>query len=145
MCLAACSGSRAAPPPTTTAAPPATSSDGVPSLIAGPPARYARIEVLAGSKRVTVPPALAPGVAPLLIARDFGAPAPLADYGLDHPSATIVFATDGAPIDIAIGGANFDRTGLYAQRAGLPDVYLVLAGPVRPVLALVGVQLAPAA
>jgi hypothetical protein len=44
---------------------------------------------------------------------------------------------------VTIGAANFDRHGFYATVDGNPTVYLVLADAIRPVLALVGVIVAP--
>ena len=111
----------------------------MPALTAGPPERYRAIEVQAGARRATVPAAQAGRIAPLLIARDFGPPSSLAEYGLDHPSAAVSFATATGTITISIGQPNFDGTGFYAKRDDRLDVYLVLAGPIRPVLALVGV------
>ena len=136
--LAACSGSST--PAATTEAPPATSGTGVPALMAGPSSRYQSIEVTAGSRRAPVAGSLADGLVPLLIARDFGPQPSLTQYGLDHPSATLTFAATTATVTVFIGLANFDASGFYAMRSDRPNVYLVLAGPIRPVLALVGVH-----
>jgi hypothetical protein len=101
--------------------------------------------VSAGGRTAEVPLGLQKALAPLLAARTFPAPPVLADYGLAHPQATIAYQPVGqaAPLVVAIGATNFDRTGLYAQRLGDARVYLVLAGAVRPALALVGVDIAP--
>ena len=139
LLLAACGGGTSTPA-TTTEAPPATSAAGVAALTAGPPSRYRTIEVAAGSRRAAVPASLADGLAPLLIARDFGPQASLADYGLDHPSAIVTYESAAGAFTVSVGQPNFDRSGFYAMRSDHPSVYLVLAGPVKPVLALVGIS-----
>jgi NADPH:quinone reductase-like Zn-dependent oxidoreductase len=86
------------------------------------------------------------GLAPLLVARGVDRPGPLSDYGLDAPLATLTYQlAPAAPVIVTVGGANFDRSLFYVQRGGDAKVYLVLAGAIRPVLALVGIQVAPAA
>ena len=135
--LSACGGSST--PATTTEAPPATSATGAAALTAGPPSRYRTIEVAAGGRRATVPASLADGLAPLLMARDFGPQASLADYGLAQPAATLTYESAAGTLTVSVGQPNFDRSGYYARRGDRPNVYLVLSGPVKPVLSLVGV------
>jgi hypothetical protein len=123
---------------------PTTTAVGVPSLVPGPPSRYGRVTVSAGARQVDVPTSQLTLLAPLLIARNLGVPASLADFGLDRPLGQLVYETSGAvAATVTIGAANFDRHGFYATLAGDATVYLVLADAIRPVLALVGVQVAP--
>jgi len=106
------------------------------------------ISVTAAStqRSALVPPALRQGLAPLLIARTVDRPGPPSDYGLDAPLATLAYQLAPAPpLMVTIGGTNFDRSLFYVQRAGDPTVYAVLAEAVRPVLALVGIQVSPPA
>jgi hypothetical protein len=42
-----------------------------------------------------------------------------------------------------VGSPNFDRHFVYAQVRGQPAVYLVPADALRPVLALVGIEVRP--
>jgi hypothetical protein len=130
------SGSTTTPPVT----PPATSDQGVAALVAGPPSLYQRIEVSAGVQHAVVPANLVTQLAPLLIARDLGPAASLAEFGLDRVTATLTYipVTATAPTVISIGNPDFDHHGFYATRSGNPRVYLVLSDGVRPALALVG-------
>jgi hypothetical protein len=132
----ACSASR---PATTT-----TSAVGTPAVVAGPPSRYDQIQVSAGARQAPVPNALQGQLAPLLIARNFGPQTALGDYGLDHPEAQLSYRSGATVVaTVYIGAANFDRHGFYAKREADPDVYLLLADAIRPVLALVGIRVAP--
>jgi len=142
--LASCASGGHAPTPSTSFAPPATNPGGTPVLVGGPAARYVRVEVSAGSRQAQVPAALAANLVPLLIARDVGLPSDLSPFGLDHPRATITFTeTTGATTVVTLGQPNFDNHGVYAIRAPMSRVWLVLASGVRPVLALVGVVVPP--
>ena len=49
----------------------------------------------------------------------------------------------GQTVDADVGQLNFDRHFVYVQRRGQPGVYLVPADTLRPVLALVGIDLKP--
>jgi hypothetical protein len=121
-----------------------TTAGGVPSLVPGPPSRYGRVTVSAGDRQADVPSNQLGLLAPLVIARNLGRPASLADFGLDHPLGRLVYqASGGVAATVTIGAANFDRHGFYATLAGDPAVYVVLADAIRPVLALVGIQVAP--
>src|SRR5207302_1867737 len=83
-------------------------------------------------------------IEPLLASRAFTRPAPLREYGLDHPQATLTYTNGaGTAADVDIGQPNFDRHFVYAQRRGRPAVYLLAADTLRPVLALVGVDIKP--
>lgn len=120
---------------------------------ASPPAAVVRgafdaiaVTAVATQRTAAVPPSLRKGLAPLLIARTVDRPGPLSDYGLDAPLATLSYQlAPAAPVIVTVGGTNFDRSLFYVQRDGDAKVYLVLAEAIRPVLALVGIQVAPAA
>lgn len=100
------------------------------------------VTALATHRSAPVPTDLRDGVDPLLIARTVDHPGPLSDYGLDAPVATVTYElAPASPITVTVGGTNFDRTLVYAQRAGSPTVYAVLAEVMRPVLALVGIDI----
>jgi len=77
-------------------------------------------------------------------ARIFANPDPLAEYGLDRPRAVLVFVLNsGGSVTLWIGSADFDRRGVYVGKPEDPRVYLAPADALRPVLALVGITLAP--
>jgi hypothetical protein len=81
---------------------------------------------------------------PLLATRLLDRPAPLSEYGLDHPQAALGYKTNsGAAVDVDVGQPNFDRHFVYVQRRGRPGVYLVPADTLRPVLGLVGIEIKP--
>jgi hypothetical protein len=81
---------------------------------------------------------------PLFASRVFTRPAALAEYGLDHPVATLTYTSPtGSTADVDIGQPNFDRHFVYVQRRGRSAVYLAPADTLRPVLALVGVDVKP--
>ena len=81
---------------------------------------------------------------PLLATRLLDRPAPLSEYGLDHPQAAVSYrGPAGQTVDVDVGQLNFDRHFVYVQRRGQPGVYLVPADTLRPVLALVGIDLKP--
>jgi hypothetical protein len=115
------------------------------NVVSGPPSRYDAIDIATPAGHdSSVPSGLRAGLAPLLTARDFGPEANLADYGLDHPEGVIIYRRGDAVVArVSIGTTNFDRTGFYAMLQGDPAVDLVLADAIRPVLALVGVEVAP--
>jgi hypothetical protein len=118
-----------------------------PAVVAGPPSRFDAIVVaVPGGRQAAVPSGLWAGLAPLLTARDFGPRTNLADYGLDRPEASLTYRQGAAVVaTVSIGSPDFDRRGFYAMRAGDPAVDLVLSDPIRPVLALVGIVVAPPA
>ena len=68
---------------------------------------------------------------------------PAEEYGLDHPQAQLSYRATGRAADVLIGSANFDRHFLYARRAASATVYILPADSLRPVLALVGIDVAP--
>ena len=93
-----------------------------------------------------VPVSARKDLTPLLATRVFDHPAPLSEYGLDHPQATLTYKNPaGATVLVDIGQPNFDRHFLYMQRRGDPAVYLVAADSLRPLLAMVGIDIAPPA
>jgi hypothetical protein len=97
------------------------------------------VSAAAGPRRASVTPELRRGLDPLVTARVIDVPGSLADYGLDRPVAALTYFQSGrVAAVVTVGGTNFDRTGYYVQRPGDPRVFLVLAGAVGPVLALVG-------
>ena len=115
-----------------------------------PAASWTAISVAAaGGSSPAGPPAEVPvdarqNLVPLLASRLFDRPAPLAEYGLDHPQATLTYrSATGETAIVDVGQLNFDRHFVYAQRTGQPGVYLVPADTLRPVLALVGIDLQP--
>jgi hypothetical protein len=104
------------------------------------------VTAAASHQTAAVPGGLQKALNPLLIARIVDQQGPLSDYGLDDPPASLTYRRGGtSPVVVRIGGTNFDRRGIYVQRAGDPHIYLVLAEAVRPVLTLVGLQIAPPA
>jgi len=119
-------------------------ADKVPEVVSGSPSSWPTITVTTPSASAAVPSDNRDSVAPLLGTRQLDRPAPLSEYGLDHPQATLTYAgADGAAAKVQIGQLNFDRHFVYVQRRGQPAVYLVPAGTLRPVLALVGIDLKP--
>jgi hypothetical protein len=81
-------------------------------------------------------------LAPLLATRRLPAPGPPSEYGLDQPQARLLYqARDGRTIEVVIGAPNFDNHFLYARGPRSETVFLVPADTLRPVLALVGIQL----
>jgi hypothetical protein len=120
------------------------SADTVPEVVSG--SSWVGVRVMGGTGSADVPPDARKKLTPLLATRVFSRPAPLSEYGLDHPQAALTFtAGSGATADVDIGQPNFDRHFLYVQRRGRPSVYLVAADALRPVLALVGIEIAPPA
>jgi hypothetical protein len=83
-------------------------------------------------------PALLKHIVPLVAARKFAKPDPLATYGLDDPRAIFTFDVAGRVTSVFVGAANFDHTGYYVRRADDRVVFLVLAADLDPVFASVG-------
>jgi len=109
-----------------------------------PGSNWRGLSVTTATASAEVPVDARRGLAPLLATRVFDHPAPLSEYGLDHPQATLSYrGPAGQTQDVALGQPNFDRHFLYVQRRGQPAVYLVPADTLRPVLALVGIDLKP--
>jgi hypothetical protein len=104
---------------------------------------WEHITVGAGGRSVEVPRDLRARLAPLLASRDLPAPRPPAEYGLDQPQAQLSYRGGQRVEDILVGSANFDRHFFYLRRGDAATVYLVPADALRPVLALVGVTVAP--
>ena len=118
------------------------SSDTVPEVVSG--SSWKGVRVTSGGASADVPPDARKKIEPLLASRAFTRPAPLREYGLDHPQATLTYTNGaGTAADVDIGQPNFDRHFVYAQRRGRPAVYLLPADTLRPVLALVGVDIKP--
>ena len=114
----------------------------VPEVVPG--SAWPGISVTTASASVEVPVDARRDLAPLLATRLLDRPAPRAEYGLDHPQATLTYrGAAGQTLDVDVGQLNFDRHFVYVQRRGQSGVYLVAADTLRPVLALVGIDLKP--
>ncbi len=100
---------------------------------------------MARSGHARVPAGQLAGIAPLRSDRALTDPEPPSSYGLDRPWATLDYVVAGGPtITIDLGSSDFDHHFVYAVRAGDPRIFLLPSGPLRPVLALVGVDVPPA-
>ena len=115
----------------------------MPTVVEGPAAAWQHITVVAGEKTAEVPPDLRAGMAPLLASRAVSMPQAPAEYGLDRPQAQLSYRAPNRAADVLIGSANFDRHFFYVERAGRATVYLVPADSLRPVLVLIGIEVAP--
>ena len=114
----------------------------VPEVVPG--SNWPGITVTTANQSVEVPVDARQNLTPLLATRLFDRPAPLPEYGLDHPQAALTYrGPAGQALDVEVGQLNFDRHFLYVQRRGESGVYLVPADTLRPVLALVGIALKP--
>jgi hypothetical protein len=114
----------------------------VPEVVAG--SNWPGISVSTATASAEVPVDARRNLAPLLATRVFNRPAPLAEYGLDHPQATLGYrGPGGQTVDVDVGALNFDRHFVYVQRRGQPAVYLVPADTLRATLAVVGIDLKP--
>ena len=122
----------------------ASPSDRPRRIVPGPATDFVRIIVTAGGRSAEVPAEQRAELVPLLAAKTFDDPEPLATYGLDHPEAVLLYerGVGGAAV-VQLGDANFDHHGVYARRPDDRVVFLVLADTLRPVLALVGIDLPP--
>jgi hypothetical protein len=119
-----------------------TSANGVPQIVSGK--SWPSVRVTSGTTSADVPPDARTHLVPLFASRVFTRPAALAEYGLDHPVATLTYTSPtGSTADVDIGQPNFDRHFVYVQRRGRSAVYLAPADTLRPVLALVGVDVKP--
>ena len=119
-----------------------TSPPGLGQLAAGPPSTYTSIRVSAGDRTADVPAELQKALAPLLVTRVLPTTRNLAQYGLDQPRATLTYAPRVGPsFEVLVGALNFDRHFLYARRPQSQLVFLLPADTLRPVLALVGIEL----
>jgi hypothetical protein len=119
-----------------------TANPPVPEVVSG--SSWADVTVSNGTASADVRADARANLTPLLATRALDRPAPLTEYGLDHPQATLTYkGRDGSTVDVAIGQPNFDRHFVYLQRRGQPAVYLVPADTLRPVLALVGIEIKP--
>jgi len=120
-----------------------TSADKVPAVVSG--SSWTSVRVSNGTTSADVPPAARKNLAPFLVSRVLAPPpAPLSEYGLHHPQATLTYTSRaGSTADVDIDQPNFDRHFVYVQRRGRPAVYLAPADALRPVLALVGVDIKP--
>ena len=119
-----------------------TSPPGLRQLAAGPPSTYTSIRVSAGARTADVPAELQKALAPLLVTRVLPTTRNLAQYGLDQPRATLTYAPRVGPsFEVLVGALNFDRHFLYARRPQSQLVFLLPADTLRPVLALVGIEL----
>jgi hypothetical protein len=133
LALAACGGGSSG-----------SASDKVPVVVAGGPSTWVALTVRTPAASADVPAALRSKLTPLLATRLLDRPAPLDEYGLDHPQATLTYANrTGSTADVDLGQPNFDRHFVYAERRGRAGVYLLPADGLRPVLALVGIDVQP--
>jgi len=131
LALGACGGSSPSKPATK-----------VPEVVSG--SNWPGISVTTASASAEVPVNARQDLTPLLATRVFDRPAPLSEYGLDHPQATLSYrGPAGQTQDVDVGQLNFDRHFVYVQRRGQPAVYLVPADTLRPALGLVGIDLKP--
>jgi uncharacterized protein DUF4340 len=121
------------------------STSRVPVVVPGRATAWTSIAVTAGTRTSELPAELKRPMAPLLASRALTRPSPLTEYGLDRPAAHVTYraAGTGAVTTVDLGAANFDRHFVYAQRRGRATVYLVPADTLRPVLALVAIDVAP--
>lgn len=111
-----------------------------PVLVAGRPAQFDAVYVSAGDRQARLSPALVNGVAPLVAAKEFRPPEPLAEYGLAPARARLTYRpAGGAPTSLLVGGPTFDDHFIYVMYPGGQALYTVAAGQLDPVLALVGV------
>jgi hypothetical protein len=116
----------------------------VPTLVAGPDSAWPVVTVSAEGRSAELPADLRRKITPLLGTRALERPAPLGEYGLDRPVADLSFhGSSGQIAVVVVGNPNFDRHFVYAQRRGRATVYLVPADALRPVLALVGIDVRP--
>lgn len=121
-----------------------STSDKVPVVVPGASSSWTTVTVRTPGSSADVPGDLRSKLTPLLATRLLDRPAPLSEYGLDHPQATLTYTSPtGSTADVDIGQPNFDRHFVYAQRRGRPGVYLLPADNLRPVLALVGIEVQP--
>jgi hypothetical protein len=119
-----------------------TSASDVPQVVSGK--AWPSVRVTSGTTSADIPPNTRKALVPFLASRVFTHPGPLPEYGLDHPAATLTYTSPtGTAAEVDIGQPNFDRHFVYVQRRGRPAVYLVPADTLRPVLALVGVDIKP--
>ena len=116
----------------------------VPVVVQGGASTWPHVLVQAGGHTAEVGADLSAKLTPLLATRAFTRPEALTVYGLDRPQAQLDYrGTAGRTAVVVIGGLNFDRHFFYAQRPGRATVYLVAADALRPVVALVGIDVAP--
>ena len=121
-----------------------SAADKVPVVVAGGSRSWAAVTIHTAAVSADVPADLRAKFTPLLATRLLDRPAPLPEYGLDRPQATLSYRSPtGSTVDVDIGQPNFDRHFVYAQRRGRPGVYLLPADGLRPVLALVGIDVQP--
>jgi len=112
-----------------------------PVLVAGRPGQFGSVTVSAGARQARLSPALVAGVVPLVAAKEFRPPEPLADYGLAPARARLTYRrAAGAPIVLLVGGPTFDDHFIYVMPPGGRLLYTVAAAQLDPVLALVGVM-----
>ena len=118
----------------------------VPVVVSGNASTWTAVRVSTPTRSADLPEDQRKEFTPLHASRVLDRPAPLAEYGLDHPQATLSYRSGtGAKTDVDLGQPNFDRHFVYAQRRGRPAVYLLPADTLRPVLALVGIEITPPA
>jgi hypothetical protein len=118
----------------------------VPEVVSGGPSMWEAVTVSTPTASADVPAGARKNLTPLLASRVFDRPAALSEYGLDHPQAQLTYrGPKGMTADVDVGQANFDRHFVYVPRRGRPGVYLVPADSLRPVLAMVGIDIQPPA
>jgi hypothetical protein len=126
---------------------PAPSRPVVDVVVPGGPAAWQAVTVSTATRSVDLPADVRRPITPLRATRALDRPAPLTEYGLDRPQAQLVYRAAGAgaaaPTTVDLGAANFDRHFVYAQLRGRATIYLLPADTLRPVLALVAIDVAP--
>ncbi|MBV8982476.1 MAG: DUF4340 domain-containing protein [Acidimicrobiia bacterium] len=133
LSLAACGGGSSGSAP-----------DKVPVVVSGATSAWKTLTVHTPAASAEVPADLRSKLTPLLATRLLDRPGPLGEYGLDHPQATLTYASGtGSTTDVDIGQPNFDRHFVYGERRGSAGVYLLPTDTLGPVLALVGIDIQP--
>ncbi|MBV9286118.1 MAG: DUF4340 domain-containing protein [Acidimicrobiia bacterium] len=121
-----------------------STSDKVPVVVPGASSTWTTVTVRSPASSADLPADMRSKLTPLLASRLLARPAPLSEYGLDRPQAALTYTNStGSTAEVDIGQPNFDRHFVYAQRRGRPGVYLLPADNLRPVLALVGIDVQP--
>jgi hypothetical protein len=96
---------------------------------------HAQVTVETAGASITVRPDVVAAVVPLLVRRTFDPTESPSSYGLDAPTAHIVFfLPDGEHIILYVGALVFDKTAYYVQRSGDARIWLVLTASIDPLL-----------
>ncbi|HVA43436.1 MAG TPA: hypothetical protein VNF50_08140 [Acidimicrobiales bacterium] len=123
---------------------PGPASSPPPVVVPGRASDFSTVYVEAGNRQARLSAAQTAGMVPLLAAKEFRPPEPLADYGLAPARARLVYQARGAGATVLlVGGPTFDYHFIYVMRPGGRSLYTVATGQLAPVLALVGVVAPP--